>query len=171
MYGIIYQQLFLIQSPLRCCLERKKIQVIRITRIYSSEGVATRNPDEDYVVTFLDIELADGIGMDKFETAVAACAAESSLVLGQRYMMVRKWCKDGREMKAIAFDLDPQTKTFKIAYRKELFETGNLSGLLAGVVGKYDGMKMLKAFRCLDIRFPREWVLSMPGPAFGIDGR
>ncbi|MCD6300916.1 MAG: hypothetical protein J7L82_02480, partial [Staphylothermus sp.] len=33
-----------------------------------------------------------------------------------------------------------------------------------------DGMKMLKAFRCLDIRFPREWVESMPGPAFGIDG-
>ena len=47
-------------------------------------------------------------------------------------------------MKAIAFDLDIDTKTFKIAYKKELFETGNLSGLLAGVVGNIDGMKMLK---------------------------
>jgi len=118
----------------------------------------------------LDIELSDGIGMDKFETAVAACAAESSTGTWTKvYDGKDSGVKMAEKMRAVAFDLDPQTKTFKIAYKKELFETGNLSGLLAGVVGNIDGMKMLKAFRCLDVRFPREWVESMPGPAFGID--
>ncbi|MDD3474673.1 MAG: RuBisCO large subunit C-terminal-like domain-containing protein [Candidatus Dojkabacteria bacterium] len=135
------------------------------------EGWKPKNPDEDYVISYLDIELADGIGMDKFENAVAACAAESS---------TGTWTKvdDGKDsgvkmaekLRGIAFDIDPKTKTFKIAYKKELFETGNLSGLLAGIAGNIDGMKMLKAFRLLDIRFPREWIEAMPGPAFGVDG-
>jgi ribulose-bisphosphate carboxylase large chain len=135
------------------------------------KGWKPKNSDEDYVISYLDIELADGIGMDKFENVVAACAAESS---------TGTWTKvdDGKDsgvkmaekMKGVAFDIDPQTKTFKIAYKKELFETGNLSGLLAGIAGNIDGMKMLKAFRLLDIRFPKEWIEAMPGPAFGVDG-
>ncbi|MCD4811521.1 ribulose-bisphosphate carboxylase large subunit [bacterium] len=134
------------------------------------KGWQPKNPDEDYVISLLDIELSDGIGMDKFETAVAACAAESSTGTWTKvYDGKDSGVKMAEKMRAVAFDLDPQTKTFKIAYKKELFETGNLSGLLAGVVGNIDGMKMLKAFRCLDVRFPREWVESMPGPAFGID--
>ncbi|MCD4756066.1 ribulose-bisphosphate carboxylase large subunit [bacterium] len=134
------------------------------------KGWKPKNPDEDYVISLLDIELSDGIGMDKFETAAAACAAESSTGTWTKvYDGKGSGVKMAEKMRAVAFDLDPQTKTFKIAYKKELFETGNLSGLLAGVVGNIDGMKMLKAFRCLDVRFPREWVESMPGPAFGID--
>jgi ribulose 1,5-bisphosphate carboxylase large subunit-like protein len=42
------------------------------------KGWKPKNADRDYIITFLDIELADGIGMDQFETVVAACAAESS---------------------------------------------------------------------------------------------
>lgn len=135
------------------------------------QGWKPNNPDEDYIITLIDIEIIDELTMDDFETVVAACAAESS---------TGTWAKvyDGKDsgaqmaekMKAQAFDLDPQTKTFKIAYKKELFETGNLSGLLAGIAGNIGGMKMLKAFRLLDIRFPREWVQAMPGPAFGVDG-
>ena len=135
------------------------------------QGWKPKNPDEDYVITYLDIELADGIGMDKFENAVAACAAESSTGTWTKvYDGKDSGVKMAEKMKGVAFDVDPNTKTFKIAYKKELFETGNLSGLLAGVAGNIDGMKMLKAFRLLDIRFPREWVETMPGPAFGVDG-
>ena len=135
------------------------------------KGWKPKNPDEDYVITYLDIELADGVGMDKFENVVAACAAESSTGTWTKvYDGKDSGIKMAERMKGIAFDIDPQTKTFKIAYKKELFETGNLSGLLAGVAGNIDGMKMLKAFRLLDIRFPREWIEAMPGPAFGVDG-
>ncbi|HCC68228.1 TPA: ribulose-bisphosphate carboxylase large subunit [Patescibacteria group bacterium] len=135
------------------------------------KGWKPKNPDEDYIISLLDIELTDGIAMDQFETVVAACAAESSTGTWTKvYDGKDSGVKMARKMRAVAFDLDPQNKTFKIAYKKELFETGNLSGLLAGVVGNVGGMGMLKAFRCLDIRFPREWVESMPGPAFGVDG-
>ncbi len=135
------------------------------------KGWKPKNPEEDYLITYLDIELADGIEMDQFETVVAACAAESS---------TGTWTKvyDGKDsgvemadkMKATAFDLEPETKTFKIAYKVDLFELDNMSGLLAGVVGNVGGMKMIKALRCLDIRFPKSMVEAFPGPKFGVDG-
>jgi ribulose-bisphosphate carboxylase large chain len=135
------------------------------------EGWKPKNPDEDYIITMLDIELLDKLTMDDFKTAAAACAAESSTgTWAKVYDGKDSGAKMAEQMRATAYDLDPSTKTFKIAYKKELFETGNLSGLLAGVAGNIGGMKMLSAFRLLDIRFPREWVEAMPGPAFGVDG-
>jgi ribulose-bisphosphate carboxylase large chain len=135
------------------------------------EGWKPKNPDENYVITLLDIELIDQLSIEKdFLTAVAACAAESSTgTWAQVYNGRDSGIKKAENIRAIAYDIDFKTQTFKIAYKKELFETGNISGLLAGVAGNIGGMKMLKAFRLLDIRFPREWVEAMPGPAFGID--
>jgi ribulose-bisphosphate carboxylase large chain len=140
-------------------------------RYIAPKGWKPENADRDYVITYLDIELADGIGMDQFETVVAACAAESS---------TGTWTKvyDGRDsgvkmadkMRAIAFDLEPKYKTFKIAYKVGLFELDNMSGLLAGIVGNIGGMKMLKAIRCIDIRFPKPMVEAFPGPQFGVEG-
>ncbi len=134
------------------------------------KGWKPENADQDYIITYLDIEMSDD-AKDKFEEVVAACAAESS---------TGTWTKvyDGEgsgvpmaeKLKAVAFDLEPETKTFKIAYKVELFELGNMSGLLAGIVGNIGGMKMVKALRCLDIRFPKKMVESFPGPQFGIDG-
>lgn len=135
------------------------------------KGWKPKNPDENYIISLLDIELADGIEDDKFEDAVAACAAESSTgTWTDVYSGRDSGMRIANKLKAVAFDLDPKTKTFKIAYKKELFELDNMSGILAGVVGNIDGMKMLKAFRCLDIRFPREVIQAFPGPQFGIDG-
>lgn len=135
------------------------------------KGWKPKNPDEDYIISYIDIELANGIGMDKFEDVVSACAAESSTgTWTDVYSGSDSGVKMADKLKAVAFDLDPSTKTFKIAYKKELFEMDNMSGILAGVVGNIDGMKMLNAFRCLDIRFPKEIVQSFPGPQFGIDG-
>ena len=135
------------------------------------KGWQPKNPDEKYLITYLDVELADGIGMDKFEDVAAACAAESSTGTWTKvYSGKDSGAKMADKMKAIAFDLDPDNKTFKIAYRADLFELGNMSGILAGIVGNIDGMKMLKAFRCIDMRFPRPIVESFPGPQFGVEG-
>jgi ribulose-bisphosphate carboxylase large chain len=135
------------------------------------KGWKPKNADKDYIITFLDIELADGVKEDQFETVVAACAAESST---GTWTKVYSGKDSGAEMadklKATAFDLDPKTKTFKIAYKVELFELDNMSGLLAGIVGNVGGMKMLKALRCLDIRFPEPMVKAFPGPQFGVEG-
>ena len=135
------------------------------------KGWKPKNPDKDYLITYLDIELADGIGDDKFEDAVASCAAESSTgTWTEVFAGKNSGIKIAEKLKAIAYDLDPKTKTFKIAYKKELFEEGNMAGVLAGVAGNIDSMKMLKAFRLIDIRFPESIVKSFPGPQFGISG-
>ena len=135
------------------------------------KGWKPKNPDEDYIITYLDIELADDIGMDQFETVVAACAAESSTgTWTEVYSGKDSGVEMADKMRAIAYDLEPEFKTFKIAYKIGLFELDNMSGLLAGIVGNIGGMKMLKALRCIDIRFPKSMVKAFPGPQFGIDG-
>lgn len=135
------------------------------------KGWKPRNIDEDWLITYLDIELADGIPDEKFEDAAASCAAESSTgTWTEVFSGKNSGVKLADKLKAIAYDLDPKTKTFKIAYPIELFELGNMSGILAGIAGNIDSMKMLKAFRLLDIRFPKKMVQSFQGPQFGIDG-
>lgn len=135
------------------------------------KGWKPKNPDKDYVITYLDIELADGIDDDKFEDAAASCAAESSTGTWTKVDEGRhSGTKLAKSLRAMAYDLDPKTKTFKIAYKKEIFEEGNMSGILAGVAGNIDSMKMLKAFRLLDMRLPESLVKSFPGPQFGIEG-
>lgn len=135
------------------------------------KGWKPKNIDKEYIITYLDIELADGIPDDKFEDAAASCAAESSTGTWTKvYAGKNSGVKLAEKLKAVAYDLDPKTKTFKIAYKRELFEEGNMAGILAGIVGNIDGMKMLKAFRLIDVRFPESIVKSFPGPQFGIEG-
>ena len=83
------------------------------------KGWKPKNPDENYIITYLDIELAEGIGMEKFEDVVAACAAESSTgTWTDVYSGRDSGVKMAEKLKAVAFDLDPITKTFMIAYMK-----------------------------------------------------
>ncbi|MBP5204290.1 ribulose-bisphosphate carboxylase large subunit [bacterium] len=134
------------------------------------KGWKPLNPDEDYIITYLKIELSEE-AQGKFEEAVAGCCAESSTgTWTQVYDGEGSGVPMADKMRAIAFDLEPEENRFKVAYRVDLFEIDNMSGLLAGIVGNIGGMKMLKALRCLDIRFPRKMVLAFPGPRFGIEG-
>lgn len=135
------------------------------------KGWKPKNPDEDYLITYLDIELADGIPDDKFEDAAASCAAESSTGTWTEVDEGKhSGTKLAKKLRALAYDIDPKTKTFKIAYKKEIFESGNMAGILAGIAGNIDSMKMLKAFRLIDVRFPKSLVQSFQGPQFGING-
>jgi ribulose-bisphosphate carboxylase large chain len=135
------------------------------------KGWQPKNPDKDYVISYIDIELAEGISQERFEDAVASCAAESSVGTWTEVSSGKhSGIKLAKKLKAIAYDLDPETKTFKIAYKKEIFEKGNMSGILASIVGNIEGMKMLRAFRLIDVRFPEDIVKSFSGPQFGIEG-
>jgi len=137
------------------------------------EGWQPENPDEDYVISLLDIEIADGIPDDEetFKKAAASIASESSTGTWTNvYAGEGSGIPLANEMRALAYDLDYPTRTFKVAYQIDLFEYDNMSGLLAGLIGNIEGMKMLKALRCLDIRFPRKIIEAFPGPAFGISG-
>lgn len=137
------------------------------------KGWQPENPDEDYVISWIDIELADDVPQDEktFQDAAASVAAESSTGTWTKvYEGPGSGVPLANEMRALAYDLDYETKTFKIAYQVDLFEYDNISGLLAGLVGNIGGMKMIKALRCLDIRFPRPIIEALPGPQYGIEG-
>ncbi|MEK6823628.1 MAG: RuBisCO large subunit C-terminal-like domain-containing protein [Nanoarchaeota archaeon] len=147
----------------------------------AKKGWKPKNPDENYVITLLKIELSDSAikegkktGKSKkelFEEGAATVAAESS---------TGTWTKvyDGKdsgiplalEKRALVYDLNYEKQMFKIAYPIELFELDNISGLLAGITGNIAGMKMLSGLRVYDVRFPRKMIQAFLGPAFGIQG-
>ncbi len=134
-------------------------------------GWQPKNPDENYVIVLFKLHLANGIPDDVFLDAVASVAAESSTGTWTKVeVRADSGMKVADEYKAIAYDIDRANHMFKVAYRWDLFELGNMSGFLAGPVGNIAGMKMVQGLRIFDIRFPRPLVTSFPGPRFGIAG-
>lgn len=102
------------------------------------------------------------------EEAAEQIAAESS---------IGTWTKIGTMNEHIAntlkphiFSLDKIKGLVKIAYPIELFEVGNMSGILSSICGNILGMKILEELRVCDIKFPKEVVEKFPGPAHGIEG-
>lgn len=137
----------------------------------AKEGWEPQNPDEDYLIAQYRIELAKGIDESRFVDAAASVAAESSTGTWTK-VEDRPDSGLGRaeEYKALVYDLVPEKNMFKVAYRQDLFEPGNISGFLAGPAGNIAGMKMLSGLRIYDLRFPRPLVESFPGPRYGIEG-
>lgn len=68
------------------------------------------------------------------------------------------------------FKLNSAQKIAQIAYPLALFEKGNIVQLLSGLAGNVFSMKIIKNLRLLDMQFPRAYLDSFPGPAFGIQG-
>lgn len=134
-------------------------------------GWNPQNSDEDYVIVQFKIQLAAGIPDHVFLDAAASVAAESSTGTWTKVeSRPDSGMKTAEDYKAIVFDVDRKNHMFKVAYRVDLFEPGNISGFLAGPAGNIAGMKMIQGLRIFDIRFPRALVESFPGPRFGISG-
>ncbi len=144
----------------------------------AKKGWKPKNPDENYVITLLKIELdeqaiksSNKSEKELFEDAAGTVAAESSTGTWTKvYSGKDSGIKIAEKFRALAYDLDYEKKMFKIAYPLELFELDNISGLLAGIVGNIAGMKMVSAMRVYDIRFPKKMIQAFPGPRFGISG-
>lgn len=135
------------------------------------EGWQPDKPDDNYVIVQFKLQLAPGVGENMFAQAAASVAAESSTGTWTTVEnRADSGMKNADEYKAIVFDLDTHNHMFKVAYRVDLFEPGNISGFLAGPVGNIAGMKMVQGLRIFDIRFPRSFVESFPGPRFGVEG-
>jgi len=135
------------------------------------EGWQPPDADNKYVIVQFKLQLAHGVGENVFPEAAASVAAESST---GTWTSVEARPDSGmeraNEYKALVFDMDLQNHMFKVAYPIDLFEPGNMSGFLAGPVGNIAGMKMVQGLRIFDIRFPKPFVESFPGPRIGIQG-
>ncbi len=57
-----------------------------------------------------------------------------------------------------------------VAYPLDSFEMGSVPQILSSMAGNIFGMKAVKNLRLLDMRFPKEFIKSMPGPKYGISG-
>lgn len=134
-----------------------------------------------YLITLIKVELSDkaiGEGKKKgksikelFEGAASAVASESSTGTWTKvYSGKDSGVKIAEKYKALAYDINYNKFMFKVAYPLELFELGNMSGLLAGITGNIAGMKILGGLRVFDVYFPEKFVKSFLGPRFGVDG-
>lgn len=134
-------------------------------------GWKPQNPDEDYVIAYFQIALRDGIPEEKFHDVAATVAAESST---GTWTAVDEGSNAGMDnasqYRALVFDIEDDTKRFKVAYPADLFEHDNMSGMLAGFAGNIGGMKAVKGMRLLDVRFPKRIVKAFVGPKYGIEG-
>lgn len=134
-------------------------------------GWQPENPDENYVLVQFKIELADFVDPAVFIEAAASVAAESSTGTWTKVDEgVDSGIKKAEEFKAIVYDVDEKNYMFKAAYKVDLFEPDNMSGFLAGPAGNIGGMKMVKGLRMFDVRFPRKFIASFPGPRYGVEG-
>ena len=152
----------------------------------AEKGCKPKNPDENYVITLIKVELdeeavkeAEYHQMKKgekktdklFEDAAATVAAESSTGTWTKvYAGKDSGIHLAGRIRAMAYDLDYERHMFKVAYPIILFESNNVSGLLAGIAGNIAGMKMVSAMRIYDVRFPKKIIQAFPGPRFGIPG-
>ena len=145
----------------------------------AKRGWKPRNPDKNYLITFLKVELSKlAIKEIKkrslkkvFQDAAASVAAESSTGTWTKvYSGPNSGIPMAAKKRAIAYDLDYKNLTFKVAYPLDLFEMDNISGLLAGIVGNIAGMKMVSSMRVFDVRFPKKMIEAFPGPRFGVPG-
>lgn len=73
-------------------------------------------------------------------------------------------------LKPHIFHIDKKNKEIRIAYPSDLFEEGNIPGILSSIAGNIFGMKSLRNLRLQDVEFPKNIVKSFKGPGFGISG-
>ncbi len=102
-----------------------------------------------------------------FEKAADTIALESSVGTWTDLITMNKNIK---KLRARVFEMSKKRKEIKVAYPIELFEKGNVPGILSGIAGNIFGIKTVKNLRLEDIKFPKSIVKSFKGPRFGING-
>ncbi len=95
-------------------------------------------------------------------------AGESSIGTWTRVTTMNE--RIARRLKPSVFSIDEKSGIIKIAYPEELFEPGNIPGLLSSVAGNIYGMKGLRRLRLEDLSLTRKLVKSFPGPRLGVKG-
>jgi len=87
------------------------------------------------------------------------------------------WTKIETMKKRVAKNLSPKiyyinekNKRVRIAYPLDLFELGNIPGLLSSVGGNIYGMKAVDGLLWEDLKIPKKMLKSFKGPRYGIKG-
>jgi len=122
-------------------------------------------PARDDLVCEYYVEPAGGVD---FERACANVAGESSIDTWADILTLSP--RLAEKLKPHAFDVNQKTKTVKIAYHVDLFESNSIPQLLSSIAGNIFSMKLLTNLRLQDVSFPKKVVDTFKGPKFGIPG-
>lgn len=122
-------------------------------------------PKETDLVTEYYMEPGSG---QSYESAASNCALESSIGTWTTISTMNP--SIAKKLKPSVYYINEKKKIIRIAYTQELFEPGNMPGILSSIAGNIFGMKAVKNLKLMDIGFPKKIVKSFLGPEFGIDG-
>ncbi len=75
-----------------------------------------------------------------------------------------------RKLKPHVFYINNKTKEVRVAYPQDLYEPGNMPGILSSIAGNIYGMKAIEKLKFQDVTFPKKIMDAFPGPQFGIKG-
>ena len=121
-------------------------------------------PKKEDLVCLYRVEPSKNIS---FEKAANTIALESSIGTWTDLITMNKEIK---KLRARVFEINKKNNMIKIAYPIELFEMGNMPGILSGIAGNIFGIKDVRNLRLEDVRFPKKLIKSFKGPKFGIKG-
>ena len=121
-------------------------------------------PKKEDLVCLYRVEPSKNIS---FERAANTIALESSIGTWTDLITMNKEIK---KLRARVFEINKKNNMIKIAYPIELFEMGNMPGILSGIAGNIFGIKDVRNLRLEDVRFPKKLIKSFKGPKFGIKG-
>ena len=103
-----------------------------------------------------------------FREVCSITAGESSVGTWTDISTVNK--KMQKKIAPKVYYLDKGNLRCRIAYPIELFELGNLSGVLSSIGGNIYGMNSVNGLLWEDIKIPEKMLKSFRGPKFGIPG-
>ncbi|RLG79454.1 MAG: type III ribulose-bisphosphate carboxylase [Thermoprotei archaeon] len=134
---------------------------------YINEGYSP-DPGRDLVAVFR-VKPAQGFTV---KDAAGGIAAESSI---GTWTTLYSWYSTERvkKLSGVAYrfiDLNDGSYLVYIAYPAELFEEGNMPGLVASIAGNIFGMRRVEGLRLEDIYFPQTFLKHFKGPSKGIKG-
>nr|VDD89167.1 RuBisCO long chain, Form III-b [uncultured archaeon] len=121
-------------------------------------------PKKEDLVCLYRVEPSKNIS---FERAANTIALESSIGTWTDLITMNKEIK---KLRARVFEINKKDNMIKVAYPIELFEMGNMPGILSGIAGNIFGIKDVRNLRLEDVRFPKKLIKSFKGPKFGIKG-
>ncbi len=97
--------------------------------------------------------------------AAGGVAAESSVGTWTELTTTKPYVEN---LAAHVFSIDGND--FRVAYSKELFETGNMPNILSSIAGNVFGLRALRNLRLNDVHLPMKLIHSFKGPKYGISG-
>lgn len=122
-------------------------------------------PIHSDLLTLFYMEPREGVG---FEKAAEMVAGESSI--GTWTDVSTSKAEIREKLKPSVYYINAKECKIKIAYPADLFEFGNMAGVLSSIAGNIFGMKAVQNLRLLDVGFPKDMVKEYRGPRHGIKG-